>query len=229
MWKRNTGICFAADLDSLTEVENILNKISIDIDNIKVNYPLILREGLEVITKLKDKYELPVIADLKVADVEVTNNRIISYAGKAGADAIFVHGFIGSYALQQANEEAEKWGMGIVIVTQLTNQGGEEFGQVFAEDFAELANQMNLFGIQAPGTRPSLVSKMRKVVGPNIKIFSCGIGAQGGEVGTAIRCGADFEIIGRMIYKDENPALATRTAALTLRSNFYQQEVRDMR
>ncbi len=222
MWRPKSGICFAADLNSFEEVQRILNLIKDHVDCIKINYPLILAEGLRVIDALKSRYGLPIIADLKVADVEVTNNRIVNYAGKAGADAIFVHGFIGTSALYQAKEEAEKWSMGIVLVTQLTNCGGEQFGQVFAEDFAEIASQMALFGIQAPGTRPHMVSRMREIVGPNMKVFSCGIGAQGGAVGSAISAGADFEIIGRKIYADIEPSKAASQIAEVIRSNLYR-------
>ena len=36
-------------------------------------------------------------------------------------------------------------------------------------------------------------------------IISCGVGYQGTPYGSAVKAGADFEIIGRAIYNSENP------------------------
>jgi len=44
---------------------------------------------------------------------------------------------------------------------------------------------------------------LRNIVGALI-IACCGIGAQGPEPGSAIKAGADFEIIGRTIYEADN-------------------------
>ena len=42
-------------------------------------------------------------------------------------------------------------------------------------------------------------------LGNEILILSPGVGVQGGKVGGAISAGADFEMVGRSIYKAENP------------------------
>jgi orotidine-5'-phosphate decarboxylase len=217
-WNKSSGICFAADVESLGLANKIIDDIEEYIDCIKVNYPLVLREGIGAITALKKRYGLPVIADLKVADVEVTNKKIVSCAGEVGADAVFIHGFIGELALAAAKEEADRWGMGMVLITQLTNGGGEQFGQEFSDDFAQIAAQQNFFGIQAPGTRPETVARMRGIVGDELMIFSCGVGAQGGEIGNAIKNGANYEIIGRAIYADKEPKMAASRIAKKIRT-----------
>lgn len=174
------------------------------IDAVKFNYPLILKEGLSIITEVKEKYGVKVVADFKVADVPVTNNRIVKIVKEAGVDAIMVHGFIGSDALLEIMDIANNE-LGIIIVTELTHPGGLEFTRMHSKNFAELCNFVDAYGIQAPGTRPDQIKILREIVGPDKIIVSCGVGAQGGSFEEAINAGADFAIIGRAIYEHPNP------------------------
>lgn len=205
-WTRETGIMFAVDVDSRKEAFRVLDQIYTDIDVIKFNYPLILTEGIDIISDIKERYDKPVFADIKIADVPVTNDRIIKLAAKAGADAVMAHGFIGIDAIksmQDASPETK-----LFIITQLTNPGGLDFTASFTKEFAELAVGLGLDGIQAPGNRPEVVSEVSKIVKPNLMVVCCGVGAQGGRYGHAISAGADYEIIGRAIYQAEDPSKA---------------------
>lgn len=197
-------IMLALDTPNRKESFDVLDKTYDLIDAVKFNYPLILREGLAIITDIKEKYEVKVVADFKIADVPVTNNRIVKLVKEAGVDAVMVHGFIGSDALLEimdiANEE-----MGVIIVTELTHPGGLEFTRLHSKDFAGLCNFVDAYGIQAPGTRPEQIKKLREIIGPEKIIVSCGIGSQGGDFHDAIEAGADFAIIGRSIYNADNP------------------------
>ncbi|MDL5029125.1 MULTISPECIES: orotidine-5'-phosphate decarboxylase [Vibrio] len=202
-WPRKTGIMFAVDVKSKAEAFRILDLISDDVDVIKFNYPLILKEGLSVITDIKARYGIPVFADIKIADVPVTNDRIIRLAAEAGADGVMAHGFIGVDAIQSMQQAAPE--TKIFLITQLTNPGGLDFSASFTQDFAEMARGLGLDGVQAPGNRPEVVAQVRDLVGPGLTIVCCGVGAQGGKYGHAIAAGADFEIIGRAIYQAEDP------------------------
>jgi orotidine-5'-phosphate decarboxylase len=200
-------IILAIDTPDKTSAFHVLDQCYDVVDAIKFNYPLILREGLSLLTEVKRKYDLPIIADFKVADVPVTNNRIASLVKEAGADAIMVHGFIGSDSILELKEVAGNE-MGIIIVTELTSPGGLEFTRQHATHFAELCNFLDCYGIQAPGTRPDQIKALREIVGSEKVIVSCGIGAQGGQLADAIDAGATFGIIGRAIYEDKHPRAA---------------------
>ena len=207
-WKRKTGIMLALDVEDRRAAFKLLDRVGEDIDVIKFNYPLILSEGLPLIGEIQDRYHKPILADFKVADVPVTNNRIIRICREAGVDGIMIHGFIGIDAIQSAIEAAEE--VKIFVVTQLTNPGGLDFTAQFTEEFAGMARMLGAAGVQAPGNRPDVVSKVRAIVGDELMIVCCGIGAQGGKFGAAIEAGGDFEIIGRAIYQAEDPAHAAK-------------------
>ncbi|HOO78573.1 MAG TPA: orotidine-5'-phosphate decarboxylase [bacterium] len=205
-WERKTGIVLALDVPDRERAFSLLDEVADFIDVIKFNYPLILREGLRIVTDIKRRYRKPILADFKVADVPVTNDRIVRLAAEAGADGIMVHGFIGIDALRSARRAAGT--MKVLVVTQLTNPGGLDFTAQFTEEFAGLAKLLELDGVQAPGNRPEVVARVREIVGPELTVVCCGIGAQGGRFGAAIAAGADFEIVGRAIYDAPEPPRA---------------------
>lgn len=196
----------ALDVPDRRAAFRLLDRVSAEIDVIKFNYPLVLKEGLEIITGVRKAYDKPILADFKIADVPITNNRIISLCREAGADGVMVQGFIGIDAIQSAIEAAGE--MKVFVVTQLTNPGGLDFTGRFTEEFAEMARMLGAAGVQAPGNRPQVVRKVREIVGEELMIACCGIGAQGGKFGGAIAAGGDFEIIGRAIYQAPDPARA---------------------
>ncbi|WP_144560102.1 orotidine-5'-phosphate decarboxylase [Shouchella miscanthi] len=202
--KPKSHIMLALDTDTKEDAFKVLDDTYDLIDAVKFNYPLVLKEGISIITEIKQKYKIKFVADFKVADVSVTNNRIVEIVKKSGADAIMVHGFIGSDALQEIMEVANNE-IGVIIVTELTSPGGLEFTRTFSSQFAELCNFTNAYGIQAPGTRPEQIKKFRNIIGTEKIIVSCGVGAQGGDFVETIRAGADYAIIGRTIYESQNP------------------------
>lgn len=197
-------IMLALDTPNREKSFEVLDQTHDLIDAVKFNYPLILKEGLSILTEVKTKYNLKVVADFKVADVPVTNNRIVKIVKEAGADAIMVHGFIGSDALLEIMD-VSKGELGVIIVTELTHPGGLEYTRDHSESFSELCNFVDAYGIQAPGTRPDQIKKLREVVGKEKIIVSCGVGAQGGSFEEALKAGADYAIIGRAIYDHPNP------------------------
>jgi orotidine-5'-phosphate decarboxylase len=202
-----THIMLALDTENREDAFAVLERCADSVDTIKFNYPLILSEGLSIITDIKERFGLPIVADFKVADVPVTNNRIVDLVKKAGADAIMVHGFIGANGLDEICDRAGDE-LGVIIVTELTHPGGLEFSRQHAEDFARLAALLNCYGIQAPGNRPERVAALKKVAGDDKVVVCCGIGAQGGKLNEAVQAGATFGIVGRAIYQAQDPRAA---------------------
>ncbi|CAB50224.1 orotidine-5'-phosphate decarboxylase [Pyrococcus abyssi] len=172
---------------------------------IKVNWPLIIGSGLDIIRKLKDRTGLKIIADLKLADIPNTNKLIARKVYEAGADYIIVHPFVGRDSVEAVNELGE-----IILVVEMSHPGALEFINPLTDKFIELANDVEPFGVIAPGTRPERVKYIRERLKEGVKILTPGIGAQGGKAKEAIEAGADYVIVGRSIYNAPNPREAAR-------------------
>ena len=172
---------------------------------IKVNWPLIIGSGLGIITELKQVAGLPIIVDLKLADIPNTNRLIARKVFEAGADYIIAHGFVGRDSVKALMELGE-----VIIVVEMSHPGAKEFIQPATDGLIELANELGPFGVIAPATRPERVAYIRSKLRPEIKILSPGVGAQGGSAGEVLKAGADYVIVGRSIYGSENPREAAR-------------------
>lgn len=178
------------------------------LDAIKLGYPLILTCGLSFVKDFEE-FNLPLIADFKVADIPNTNRLIAEQVFDAGFASIICHGFTGSDSVGACVEVAGDYGGACFVVAEMSHPGGTAFFHGgTAEKIATLAMECGADGIIAPATRPERVKELRKIVGKR-KILSPGVGAQGGDAAAVAKI-VDGIIVGRAIYEAEDPAAAAR-------------------
>ena len=183
------------------------------VDAIKINWPLVLSEGPQMITKLSEMTD--VICDFKVADIPNTARLIVENAVSRGASAVIVHAFTGDDSLKAAVEAAGD--AEIYAVTEMSHPGGKMFTAKHAEEMARLGVECGVKGFIAPATRPERIADIRRIIG-DLKILSPGVGAQGGKASDAIRAGATYAIVGRAIYGSDNPRSAAQSFADDIRT-----------
>ena len=180
---------------------SIAKEVSPFVAKIKINYPLVLSAGLDIVTKISEFSS--VICDFKVADIPNTNRLITEAVFNAGASGIIAHAFPGPESLKAIREvDSDKE---LYVVITMSHPKGGDFFRI--EDFCSLALEAGATGVVAPATRPEDVAKVRNLVG-NLKIISPGVGAQGGSSKDTLRAGADYIIVGRGIYQSEKPVEA---------------------
>jgi len=192
--ERRTGVI--ASLDT-TDAITIASSVWKYVDAFKVNYPLVLAEGISVIEELSLYRQ--VIADFKIADVPHISAKIAKIAFENGASAVIAHGFTGSDSVKAVLDVAKNYDGEVYVVSELSSPGGEEYMTGVSEKIVKMAKKLGCHGIIAPATRPERVKKLRSVAG-NMLILSPGVGKQGGDAVEAIKAGADFVIVGRGIY-----------------------------
>lgn len=200
-------IVFAADLPTFDDNARVLDIIGDDIDVIKISSPMAYREGVGVVRKLVDRYNKPVFADLKVADVPHTSAGIVELVRDQGGSAVMVHGFVGPDVIEDCIDAAQDR-VGIIVQIELTSPGGLVFTAPLANDMAKLASQLPVFGTQAPGNRPPRIREIRNILGEEPVIVCCGVGAQGGKHQEVLKAGGTYSIVGRAIYNAPDPAKA---------------------
>ena len=211
--KKNTRIILALDETDREKALNIVNKVKDHIDAVKINWPLILSAGPEMITLLSKMTD--VICDLKVADIPNTVRLIVEGAVARGANAVIVHAFTGEDSLKAAVEAAGN--AEIYAVTEMSHPGGAMFTAKHAEEMAEMGVRCGVAGFIAPATRPERIADIRRIIGSR-KILSPGVGAQGGSASSAMTAGADYAIVGRAIYASDDPKKAASDIEKEIRS-----------
>lgn len=206
MEKKNRVI-LALDVTSRADAMRVVGAVKDHVDAIKINWPLILAAGPEIITEMSKVKA--VICDMKISDIPNTNRLIVEQAMAKGASAVICHGFAGEDSVKACVEASKGQAF---VVTEMSHPGGKQFTAPVADQLAAIAKAAGARGIVAPATRPERIAQLRKIIG-NMEIISPGVGAQGGKASDAIGAGADYIIVGRAIYEAQDPAEAARKIA----------------
>lgn len=208
--KVKNNIILAMDLMDLDQALKVTEQVSDYIDTVKIGYPLALSAGLECISIFKDEFSCKIIADFKVADIPETNEKISQVTLDAGADAIIVHGFVGSDSVAACQEVALERGKEIFLLTEMSHPGAEIFLKGVSDEIAQIGVDLGLKNYVAPSTRLDRLEEIRNVVGKDSYIISPGVGTQGGDAKNTLQY-ANALIVGRSIYLSDDPAKATQT------------------
>ncbi|NMB77866.1 MAG: orotidine-5'-phosphate decarboxylase [Methanomicrobiales archaeon] len=204
-------LILALDATEKKQALKIVKAAAPHLDAIKLGYPLILSCGLEIAEEF-EKFDLPLIADFKVADIPNTNRLIAEQVFDACFASLICHGFTGKDSVQACVDVAADYGGACFVVAEMSHPGATLFFHGgAAEKIAEMAMECGADGIIAPATRPERTKALRKIVGRR-KILSPGVGAQGGDAHVVAKI-VDGIIVGRAIYEAEDPAAAAETFA----------------
>ncbi len=170
---------------------------------IKVNWPLILGAGVGIVGELSRMTR--VICDLKIADIPNTNRLIVEKIMQQKPWGIIAQAFPGSDSLSAVVDAAA--GANVFSVVAMSNEGSSQFIDRHVEEMVNMSRDAGVYGIVAPGNRPERLALVRSMA-KDLRIIAPGIGAQGGSAAQAIRCGADYIIVGRSVYQADDPAMA---------------------
>jgi orotidine-5'-phosphate decarboxylase len=206
----------------------ILEKVHPYICALKINrqlvLPLGLFNGIQKILKLAQEKGLPTIMDCKINDVGYTNRAIAEYYFKAGFDAVIANPFVGwDEGLQPVFEVAKSMRRGVILLVYMSHKGAPEgYGQTIRDPkteryipqyvaFAQKALEWKADGAVVGATYPEKIREIHSILKDRVPIFSPGVGAQGGNVKTAVEAGARYLIVGRAITSAEDPAETARS------------------
>ena len=203
--KKEKRLILALDVTSRARAIALAEMLKDHFDAIKVGCPLVLSAGLGVVKEISAY--LPVIADLKIADIPNTNRLICEAALGAGAKGIIAHAFPGKDALLACAGSAAAQEADLYVVTEMSHPGALQFMAPLAEDLARLAVDVNAAGVVAPATRPERIRMIRSIIGSRT-IISPGVGVQGGSALRALEASSDYLIVGRSITEAEDPVAA---------------------
>ncbi len=205
----------------LARAQEVLDATKGEISAIKVNHHLMLPfglEGLGGLTKTCKKAKLPLIADLKMNDIESTNLNIVDSLFAYGFDCVIANPFVGrEEGLGKVVEKIHAAQGGIIFLVYMSHRGADdgyglrtEGGEPLYRVFAKRARDWGADGVVVSAKAPEIVAETRGIVGKECLIFSPGVGTQGGDAKVGALSGADFLIVGRTITDSPDPLAALR-------------------
>ncbi|MBW1796408.1 MAG: orotidine-5'-phosphate decarboxylase [Deltaproteobacteria bacterium] len=203
------GLIFSPDFITIQDTIGIIKKCRNYFSAVKVGNIMLYREGIDVIQRLKDASDLPVICDFKIMDIPDVAEELIGIGAETGMDGAMIWGMAGEETVYRCISSYPY--IMIFLLTEYTHSA-DVIDSTIADQMARMAVEARAYGIQAPATRPNRIAELRRLVGHDLKIISCGVGYQGASYGSAIKHGADFEIIGRAIYRSDDPVVESKKA-----------------
>src|SRR4030042_3100432 len=103
--EKRRRLILALDVTSRAEAKRVVDASKEYLDAIKINWPLILAAGPDIITELSKVKD--VICDLKIADIPNTNRLICEQAMGRGASAVICQGFVGEDSVKACVDAAK--------------------------------------------------------------------------------------------------------------------------
>lgn len=150
---------------------------------------------------------IPIIADAKRADIGTTNEGYVAaFFDDLGCDGVTVNPYLGREALKPFLERGDK---GIIVLCKTSNEGSGEFQnllvggrqlwEIVADTVAHTWNENHNCLLVAGATYPHELEKIRQIVGDEMWLLIPGVGAQGGDVGQAVRAASNSRGTGMII------------------------------
>ena len=167
---------------------------------------------------------IPVILDAKRGDIASTAQAYAESAfGHLGAHAITLNPYLGKDSIEPFIANPEK---GVFLLCKTSNPGASDLQDLVLESsqgpkklyehVAQLAqtwNSQDNIGLVVGATQPEALARVRAAT-PDLWFLSPGIGAQGGDLATALKAGLRKDgkgmliSVSRGITQAENPGLA---------------------
>jgi orotidine-5'-phosphate decarboxylase len=215
--------------DLLKDSVAILDKVWDLVAAVKINFHLVIPLSLEGLSELNDRIHtagLCSIADIKLNDIDNTNEIATDYLWDAGFDAVIVNPFAGfKGGLDVVYNRGRQLNKGVISLAYMSHQGADESygletstGASMFEIMIERANLWDSDGVILGTTRIDKIRDARSILRKSIKIISPGSGSQGGDPLAALKAGGDYLIFGRSLINAGDPRDATLRISEALKS-----------
>jgi len=219
-------LCVALDLPSRKENLALARNLK-DFDIwLKVGLRSYVRDGAEFIKELKTiNSSFKIFLDLKLYDIPNTMADTAEVIANLGVDMFNIHASAGEVAMKTVMQRLSPYKNRplVLAVTALTSFDEEEFSKIYSNNieatatkFAKLSFQNNLDGVVSSvhesRTIKNATSNEFITLTPGIRPF----GAEGddqkriADIKTAKNELSDFIVVGRPIYKSDNPEKTTK-------------------
>jgi len=214
-------LCVALDLPSSCENLKLAKELK-DYDIwVKVGFRAYIRDGKPFIDELKEiNPNFKIFLDLKLYDIPNTMADAAEEIAKLGVDMFNIHASAGEVAMRTVMERLSTYENRplVLAVTALTSFDDENFSTIYeksinekAEQFAKMSYENGLDGVVCSTFESRAIKNVTSneflTLCPGIRPFGEDAGDQQrvATIEVAKEAGVNFPVIGRPIYRDENP------------------------
>ena len=214
-------LCIALDLPSKEENLQLAKQISSYSNDIwlKIGFRSYIRDGREFVEELK-QLGFKIFLDLKLYDIPNTMADASEEIAKMGVDMFNIHASAGRVAIQKVMERLSTFQNRplVLAVTALTSFDEENFEEIYekpisqkAEQFAKMSYENGVDGVVCSAFESldikNITSENFITLTPGIRPFGEDSGDQKrvADISFAQNSKVDFIVVGRPIYKAENP------------------------
>lgn len=225
-------LCVALDLPTKQENLDLIHKIKEYPIWLKVGLRSYIRDGEEFLKDIKKiNPDFKIFLDLKLYDIPNTMADAAESIMGLGVDMFNVHASAGKRAMQEVMGRLQKYENRPIVlaVTALTSFSEDEFKEVYdasiatkADQFAKDAYESGLDGVVCSAYESlsikSITNEKFMTLTPGIRPFGEDAGDQQrvADVAYAKSANVDFIVVGRPIYKSDNPALVVEKILQTI-------------
>ena len=215
-------LCVALDLPTKEDNLELIQKIKNYDVWLKVGLRTYIRDGEEFLLAIKKiNPDFKIFLDLKLYDIPNTMADAAESIMGLGVDMFNVHASAGKRAMGEVMNRLSQFDERPIVlaVTALTSFSEDEFGEVYEKSIADKADQFakdamdsGLDGVVCSAFESksikNITSKEFMTLTPGIRPFGEDAGDQKrvADVAYAKEALVDFIVVGRPIYKSENPA-----------------------
>ena len=214
-------LCVALDLDKSEDILNLASELKEFDIWLKVGFRTYIRDGKELIYKLKKiNPNFKIFLDLKLYDIPNTMADASEEIAKLGVDMFNIHASCGKFAMQSIMQRVKKFKNRplVLAVTALTSFDNSSFRDIYAKDIKLKANEFaidsyesGLDGVVCSAYESKMIkdstSKEFLTLTPGIRPFKEKSDDQKrvADIEKAKEEMVDFIVVGRPIYKADNP------------------------
>jgi len=214
-------LCVALDLPSQEENLKLAESLKEYKLWLKVGFRAYIRDGKPFIDALKEiNPEFKIFLDLKLYDIPNTMADAAEEIAKIGVDMFNIHASAGAVAMRTVMDRLSAYDKRplVLAVTALTSFDEENFTNIYgkgidekAEQFAKMSHENGLDGVVCSTFESRAI---KNATSNNFLTLCPGIRPFGEDAGDQQRVatlevakeeGVDFPVIGRPIYRDEDP------------------------
>jgi len=213
MLEKKSNVCCAADVPTAAELLVLAEKIGPDIVALKIHADTLVDFSDDFVKKLKEiaqKHKFLIFEDRKIGDIgSVAQQQLLAGVHKIAhwADLVTVHAVAGSSSVKALKDAGKSQQCGIVLVCEMSTEDTltqKEYinsALSIADTFKDV-----IVGVVAQHHRPVFTGQLLFTPGIHLEISGDGMGQSYNSPESAVlERGVDLMIVGRGIYKAENP------------------------